>query len=459
LITPGGSGISAAKVFWSRNGGPVDSVIMTNSSGLNWSGSFPGNGANATYRYYVWAKDSLNRTATAPIGAPASFYSFIATANDTVKPVITHTPISDPYDKDWPVTVSAQVTDNFGIDSVWVRWTKNNTITKRFKLLNTSGNIYSAAFNTVLNEVLPGDSIRYRIIAQDNSPQHNKDSTVSYGFKVLRYTYTCIGTGTVQISNGSPYNTYWWGARTQMLYKASEIIASGGKLGLISGIGFNIYSASSQAMNGFNINMQNYTASTLSGFENSNWTNVYNGTYTVTGTGWRYISLPTPYFYWDGVSNLLVEICFSNSSYTTASVVLGTNMANMEYSEYHDQLNACTFSSPSVVSARPNICIEIQEVNSVPPVTGLPTEYKLFQNYPNPFNPVTRINFDIPKQGFVSLKIYDVLGREVKNLVSEVKSPGSYSVDFDASGISSGLYFFRIESNGFTDTKKMLLIK
>jgi subtilisin-like proprotein convertase family protein len=89
----------------------------------------------------------------------------------------------------------------------------------------------------------------------------------------------------------------------------------------------------------------------------------------------------------------------------------------------------------------------------------IPDKFELYQNYPNPFNPVTRINFSVPKQGFVSLKVYDVLGREVKALVNEVESPGVYSVDFNGTELSSGVYFYRMESNGFTDIKKMLLIK
>jgi hypothetical protein len=85
--------------------------------------------------------------------------------------------------------------------------------------------------------------------------------------------------------------------------------------------------------------------------------------------------------------------------------------------------------------------------------------YSLNQNYPNPFNPVTKINFEIPKQGLVSLKIYDVQGREVRTLVNEVKAPGVYAFDFNGTELSSGVYFYRMEANGYTDIKKMMLIK
>ena len=100
------------------------------------------------------------------------------------------------------------------------------------------------------------------------------------------------------------------------------------------------------------------------------------------------------------------------------------------------------------------------------PLTGnsnysevLPKSYSLSQNYPNPFNPVTKISYALPKSGLVTLKIYDMLGREVAVLVNDIKAAGTYSVDFNASALSSGAYFYRLESNGFIDTKKMMLVK
>ncbi|HRE40082.1 MAG TPA: T9SS type A sorting domain-containing protein [Ignavibacteria bacterium] len=91
--------------------------------------------------------------------------------------------------------------------------------------------------------------------------------------------------------------------------------------------------------------------------------------------------------------------------------------------------------------------------------TTTPDGFKLSQNYPNPFNPTTKINFSLPKSGNTTLKVYDMLGKEVMTLVNDFKVAGSYVVDFNAATLSSGTYFYRLESNGFVDTKKMLLIK
>jgi hypothetical protein len=89
----------------------------------------------------------------------------------------------------------------------------------------------------------------------------------------------------------------------------------------------------------------------------------------------------------------------------------------------------------------------------------VPNSYKLEQNYPNPFNPVTSIAYSIPKSGPVKLTIYDMLGREVAVLVNEFKQAGSFSVDFDASELSSGAYLYKIEAGDFRDSKKMMLVK
>ncbi|MDP1678107.1 MAG: T9SS type A sorting domain-containing protein [Bacteroidota bacterium] len=86
-------------------------------------------------------------------------------------------------------------------------------------------------------------------------------------------------------------------------------------------------------------------------------------------------------------------------------------------------------------------------------------EYSVSQNYPNPFNPTTTINYIFPKAGNVMLKVYDVLGREVATLVDEYKGIGSYSVEFDASKLSSGMYFYKLTSDNFSKVKKMMLVK
>jgi photosystem II stability/assembly factor-like uncharacterized protein len=94
----------------------------------------------------------------------------------------------------------------------------------------------------------------------------------------------------------------------------------------------------------------------------------------------------------------------------------------------------------------------------------VPEDYRLYQNYPNPFNPVTTIKFEAPpvlpeREVTVTLKVYDILGRESAILVNEPLSPGSYEVTFDASGLPSGVYFYKLSAGNYTDTKKMVVVK
>jgi hypothetical protein len=89
----------------------------------------------------------------------------------------------------------------------------------------------------------------------------------------------------------------------------------------------------------------------------------------------------------------------------------------------------------------------------------IPNTFRLGQNYPNPFNPSTTIKYGLPKNSFVTLKVYDILGREVTTLVNENKMAGTYQVNFNASNLASGIYFYTIKAGDFSQTKKMLLVK
>ncbi|MCH8034249.1 MAG: T9SS type A sorting domain-containing protein [Bacteroidetes bacterium] len=94
----------------------------------------------------------------------------------------------------------------------------------------------------------------------------------------------------------------------------------------------------------------------------------------------------------------------------------------------------------------------------------LPEDIHLAQNYPNPFNPSTKIKFTIPhvETGYAStvlLKVYDVLGNEIATLINEEKAAGTYEVEFDGTGLPSGIYFYRLQAGSFVETKKMVLIK
>lgn len=98
-------------------------------------------------------------------------------------------------------------------------------------------------------------------------------------------------------------------------------------------------------------------------------------------------------------------------------------------------------------------------ITSVEKIHSIPSYFSLQQNFPNPFNPYTTMQFSIPHSQFVTLKVYDMLGREVTTLVNEEKLPGNYEVKFDGSNLPSGTYFYRLQAGSFSQTKKLLLLK
>lgn len=173
-----------------------------------------------------------------------------------------------------------------------------------------------------------------------------------------------IGTGTA--TNTYPFNSLWHDCRTQVIYEASDIIAAGGMDGLITEIGFNVTTASSQPLNGFNIDMQLTTASSVTGFVETGWTNVYSGVYTVPGTNWQMIALDNP-FLWDGTSNLLVQVCFDNTSWSSATSIYTTPNSGKTWNRSADNAAGCSLTGGSAFPNRPNVRLTI----APPPVVAI----------------------------------------------------------------------------------------
>jgi hypothetical protein len=131
------------------------------------------------------------------------------------------------------------------------------------------------------------------------------------------------------------------------------------------------------------------------------------------------------------------SLVIDSSGNAYISGVYQTNISNLFVTKLN--MSAVTF-------VKPNILV-------------VPNKFELFQNYPNPFNPSTTINFSVPKTSLVTIKVYNILGKELSTLVNEEKSAGNYSVQFFGSKLSSGIYFYRMQAGSFSQTKKLLLLK
>jgi|GEM_PF-3628155 len=216
--------------------------------------------------------------------------------------------------------------------------------------------------------------------------------------------------------------------------------------------GFNLYCGGTDAGNDLNnlfsnsitirtdnpvpVELTSFAAQAKAGFVQLNWataTEVNNYGFDVqrsAGNGWEKIA------FIEGNGN-------SNSpksySFTDKNVLRGTYSYRLKQIDTDGQ-----FEYSDVVAV---------EINNLPSV------YSLDQNYPNPFNPTTNIKFGLPKDAFVSLKVFNILGQEVKTLLAGFKPAGEYVIPFDASDLTSGLYLYKLETEGFSSVRKMLLTK
>ncbi len=115
-------------------------------------------------------------------------------------------------------------------------------------------------------------------------------------------------------------------------------------------------------------------------------------------------------------------------------------------------------NNPAIMDTSTSVFL-VSDVSSVSDANRIPAGFFLGQNFPNPFNPTTRISFDLAESSFVTMRVYDLLGREVRTLVDSRQYAGNHSVDFDGAGLPSGVYFYRLEAGNYREVKKMILMK
>jgi hypothetical protein len=179
-------------------------------------------------------------------------------------------------------------------------------------------------------------------------------------------------------------------------------------------------------------------------------------TLSSTAATWMVIPLDVPFLYYND-SSLIIEV--GQCSYTGTGTMT-VNQTTLTGNRRSWSVGGCPFVYTSQGTTVANCGIYIPVPVGISNYNNeIPDVYKLEQNYPNPFNPVTSISFAIPKAGIVKLVIYDVLGREVASVLNEFITAGNHSIEFDASSLASGVYFYTLRVNDFTDTKKMMLLK
>ncbi|MBU0557986.1 MAG: T9SS type A sorting domain-containing protein [Bacteroidetes bacterium] len=200
--------------------------------------------------------------------------------------------------------------------------------------------------------------------------------------------------------------------------------------------------------------LQNFWSNALVTLTNNNPRLIWGPHPTFQATNYkvyRAISI-TPLAHPEIYASLIATLSSTTYEYTDGDISLSTNGEYVYY--FVKAYNGSYSGATNTVLVRGSLYKE-----NISSEDGQKLIFNLNQNYPNPFNPATEISFSVAENSLVILKIYDVLGNEITELVNDIKEPGNYSVSFDASKLSSGLYYYTLRVNGHSLTKKMLLAK
>jgi subtilisin family serine protease len=445
FITANGDPIDSAetKVFWSRDGGPLtNSINMIRTDASTWIANIPGNGSPAEYRYYITTQDVIGNITTHPAGAPGNFHSFNVT-NDTVAPVIVHSPIGQIPLVNWPANVFSEVTDNIGVDSVYVKWRINTGGTENhLTLINTEGDDYDAIFNSSPGAVTLFDTVYYEIFAVDNSASGNSSSTGQLSITFMdKFFFEPFASTTFNIDR--------WTTITSVEIIDEDGVSTGSYPHPIPSDPFFITVKGSTAMLESNIiDLTSFTSAVLIMHESEHdlelGENVFLEYMTVSGV-WDTLHV------FEGTNNGFGTFePFDSVAFDIPASALSPLFKFRYRGEGLETTDEWFFD---------NICVIGQTLTGLTGNSYIPEKFGLSQNYPNPFNPTTKISFDVPKQAFVTLKIYDIAGREVAKLADGQYNTGVHTVIFDASKLASGVYFYRLTTNEFVQTKRMVLLK
>jgi len=170
-----------------------------------------------------------------------------------------------------------------------------------------------------------------------------------------------------------------------------------------------------------------------------------------------------------GEGNIDLDPDFSGTDYylSSSSPCIDAGKDSVVFNDIENPLNPGNALWPSQGTLRndmgvfggPNRSDLPQVVLSIDYDEKAPEGFYLFQNYPNPFNPATSINYQVSEPSFITIKVFNIIGQEIKTLVNEFKQSGKYSVQFDGTGLTSGIYFYKLDANQFTEIKKMIILK
>ena len=370
---------------------------------------------------------------------------------------------------DYSILTSTWTRSGQGVKYKWIYASPNFSTPANIRALIQSNNTgYDTAVN-IRRSVLDSIAVRmgvgnndslagqWRVYAYNGIDSMPSSQTFNLTIRRIPITTVTIGNGTADESY--PLNRFYNYTRWQGLYLGSEI-GVGGSIRKIKF--FQNNSVAGVTSDNVRIFMKTTTETLLpSGtWDSTGMTQVFSGSISsLAAPGWVEIQLTTPFFY-TSTQNIMISIGRDFQQYVNEYPRYAYTSTTPNYRSRRAQSDTQYPLTLTQSYNRANIQFEINLPTDIGNnLASVPASYLLEQNYPNPFNPTTKINFSIPKQGLVTLKIFDILGKEVMTLMNEQKPAGNYEVNFNAANFASGVYFYKLESGDFNNIKRMILLK
>lgn len=330
---------------------------------------------------------------------------------------------------------------NYGAGQFWVNFNSavGTGLTTDYAIRKTGSDLPVA--NQSPTFIVQVQSGQMRIGASPNIPANNNIivPTSSPGLKVLSLRLTLKPSSGLTQWNAAPMNFVWRGANPLPYTKIAYFLPDGQTVREIPVSTNNVYDAESN--DPLPVELASFTSVVNRNNVTLNWSTASE----TNNAGFDIERKAANSTEWTKAGN----VSGNGTTHETKSYTFSDRPSTGSYSYRLKQIDFNGNSEYFALSS---------EV-----VVGVPSSYAMSQNYPNPFNPTTKIDFDLPYDGKVSIVLFDISGREVGTLVNDVKTAGYYTVQFNASNLASGMYFYRISAQGtnnnFVQTKKMVLIK
>jgi len=430
---------STIRLYWGMNGTISDSADVSPGSSSDYVGNLSPTGENGIMHYYVGFSSSNGERVTKPYGAPVSLYSFNIGADQIPPEVESISSLEDQFYPNGEFSVYVEASDNIGVNSVVLKWQVDNEDIQSAECTQI-GN--TGEFEGVLSYVGvdPGSTIQYWVLVTDASSAENQTESEVKEFSI---TDDYVLGDFENIDNLDRWELGTWGRQyinTLMQYSLNDSPGST-----------------------YEPNSENpcYLIEPLD----------------LTHFEHAYFTFWSGEMFEEGDFGYLQVKRGEDGLWMTILTVNGFNVMEELYADLDNYLNEdelyirLLFTSDNSEESQgwfvddihlvlneemPNVSVEDELI--------LPSKVELYSAYPNPFNPVTSIRYSLSQSSDLSLKIYDLMGREINTLVSGVQNSGMHSVKWDARDqngrmVSSGVYLYRLEAAGQVLTDKMILLK